>query len=166
MKRVLIAAFAMLTIAAGAVAAEKPAAAADKAATSNKPNFSGEWTMNAAKSNFGQLPAPAKFVRKIQHSEPSLTVIEEQSAGGSDSTTTRRITTDGKSVTLELNGAPALCSSVWDGADLVATTALDTVGLKFTDRMSLSSDGKVLTSKVQIVSPQGDAELIIVFDRQ
>jgi hypothetical protein len=163
MKRVLIAALALL-IAAGAVAADKPAAA--KAATSDKPNFSGEWTMNAAKSNFGQVPAPAKFVRKIQHHEPSLTVIEEQSAGGRDSTTTRKITTDGKSVTLELNGAAALCSSVWDGTDLVATTALDSVGLKFTDRMSLSSDSKTLTSKVQIATPQGDADLIIVFDRQ
>jgi len=164
MKRVLIAAFAMLTIAGGAVAAEKPAA--NKTATSDKPNFSGEWTMNVAKSNFGQVPPPAKFVRKIRHSEPSLTVIEEQTAGGRDSTTTRKITTDGKSVTLELNGAPALCSSVWDGTDIVATTTLDSVGLKFTDRMSLSSDGKVLTSKVQIASPQGDGELIIVFDRQ
>ena len=165
MKRVLIAALAMLTIAAGAVAAEKPAAA-NKAAASEKPNFSGEWTMNAAKSNFGQLPAPVKFVRKIQHSEPSLAIIEEQTAGGGDSTTTRRITTDGKSVTLELNGAAALCSSVWDGKDIVATTTLDTAGLKFTDRMSLSGDGKMLTSKVQIATPQGDAELIIVFDRQ
>jgi hypothetical protein len=164
MKRLFIAALAMLTIAAGAVAAEKPAA--NKAAASDKPNFSGEWTMNGAKSNFGQLPAPTKFVRKIKHSEPSLTVIEEQAAGGRDSTTTRKITTDGKSVTLELNGAAALCSSVWDGTDIVATTTLDSVGLKFTDRMSLSSDGKVLTSKVQIASPQGDGELIIVFDRQ
>ena len=165
MKRVLIAALAMLTISAGAVAANK-SAAANKPAVPEKPNFSGEWTMNAAKSNFGQLPPPAKFVRKIQHSEPSLTVIEEQSASGGDSTTTRKITTDGKSVTLELNGAAALCSSVWDGADIVATTALDSAGLKFTDRMSLSSDGKMLTSKVQIATPQGDADLIIVFDRQ
>jgi hypothetical protein len=113
MKRVLIAALAMLTIVAGAVAANKPAA-------TDKPNFSGEWTMNAAKSNFGQLPAPVKFVRKIKHSEPSLVVIEEQTAGGRDSTTTRKITTD----------------------------------------------GKLLTSKVQITTPQGDADLIIVFDRQ
>jgi hypothetical protein len=164
MKRVLIAVLAMLTIAGGAVAAEKPTAA--KAANTDKPNFSGEWTMNAAKSNFGQLPAPTKFVRKIQHSEPSLTVIEEQSAGGRDSTTTRKITTDGKSVTLELNGAFALCSSVWNGTDIVATTSLDSVGLKFTDRMSLSSDGKTLTSKVQIATPQGDGELTIVFERQ
>ena len=165
MKRVLIAALVILTIAAGAVAADKPAAG-NKAAASEKPNFSGEWKMNVAKSNFGQLPPPAKFVRRIQHSEPSLTVIEEQTAGGRDSTTTRKITTDGKSVTLELNGAPALCSSVWDGTDIVATTALDTVGLKFTDRMSLSPDGRMLTSKVQIASPQGDGELIVVFDRQ
>ena len=164
MKRVLIAALATLTIAAFAVAAEKPAAP-NKAAASLKPNFSGEWTMNAAKSNFGQLPPPTKFVRKIQHSEPSLTVIEEQTAGGSDSTTTRKITTDGKSVTLELNGAAALCSAVWDGTDIVATTTLDSVGLKFTDRMSLSTDGKTLTSKVKIATPQGDGELIIVFDR-
>jgi hypothetical protein len=164
MKRLLIAALAMLTIAAGAAAAEKPAA--NKAGASEKPNFSGEWTMNAGKSNFGQLPPPAKFVRKIQHLEPSLTVIEEQTAGGRDSTTTRKITTDGKSVTLELNGAAALCSSVWDGTDIVATTTLDSVGLKFTDRMSLSSDGKILTSKVQIATPQGDGEMIIVFDRQ
>ena len=91
MKRVLIAALVILTIAAGAVAADKP----NKAAASNKPNFSGEWKMNAAKSNFGQVPPPAKFVRRIQHSEPSLTVIEEQTAGGRDSTTTRKITTAG-----------------------------------------------------------------------
>ncbi len=158
MKRVLIAAFAMLSIAAGAVAA-------NKAIPTDKPNFSGEWVMNVAKSNFGQLPPPAKFVRKIQHSGPSLTIIEEQSAAGNDSTTARRITTDGKSVTLELNGAAAMCSSVWDGNDIVATTSLDSVGLKFTDRMSLSSDGKVLTSKVQMATPQGNADLTIVFDR-
>ena len=165
MKRVLIAALAMLTIAAGAVAATKPAAA-NKPAASDKPNFSGEWTMNTAKSNFGQLPPPATFVRKIQHAEPSLTIIEEQTGGAGQSTTTRKITTDGKSSTLELNGAAAVCSSVWDGNDIIATTILDAVGLKFSDRMSLSSDGKVLTSKVKIGTPQGDAELVIVFDRQ
>ena len=165
MKRVLIAALAMLTIAAGAVAANK-SAVAGKPVAADKPNFSGEWTMNAAQSNFGQLPPPVSFVRKIQHSEPLLTIIEEQTAGGSDSTTTRKITTDGMSTTLELNGAAAICSSIWDGSDIVATTALDSAGLKFTDRMSLSSDGKMLTSKVQIATPQGDAELIIVFDRK
>jgi len=48
MKRVLIAALAILTIAAGAAAADKPKA-------SDKPNYSGEWKMNPAASNFGQV---------------------------------------------------------------------------------------------------------------
>jgi hypothetical protein len=43
---------------------------------------------------------------------------------------------------------------------------MDTVGLKFTDKMSLSADGKSLTSKVLMATSQGDAELTIVFDRQ
>jgi hypothetical protein len=76
------------------------------------------------------------------------------------------VTTDGKPTTLQLNGIAALCSAVWDGSDIVASTVMDAAGLKFTDRMSLSADGKVLTSKVQIGTPQGDAEIAIVFDRQ
>jgi hypothetical protein len=136
------------------------------AAAADKPNFSGEWKMDTAKSSFGQLPPPASFVRKIQHKEPSLIIIEEQSANGMQSATTRSVTTDGKPTTLQLNGIAAICSAVWDGSDIIASTAMDAAGLKFTDKMSLSADGKLLTSKVQIASPQGDAELTIVFSRQ
>jgi hypothetical protein len=158
MKRVLIAALAM-TIAAGAAAADRPKA-------SDKPNYSGEWKMNPATSNFGQFPPPNSFVRKIEHADPTLSLVEDQSAGGTQSTTTRKITTDGKLAALELNGYAAQCSAVWDGKDIVATTNMESVGLKFTDRMSLSADGKTLTSKVQISSSQGDGEVTIVFDRQ
>ena len=159
MKRVLIAAFAILTIAAGA-------AAADKQKASDKPNYSGEWKMNPATSNFGQFPPPNSFVRKIVHTDPTLSIVENQSAGGAESTTTRKITTDGKPAALELNGFAAVCSAVWDGKDIVATNYMESAGLKFTDRMSLSPDGKTLTSKVQINTAQGDGDLTIVFDRQ
>jgi hypothetical protein len=50
MKRALIAVLATMVLAGTAPAADKP-------------NFSGEWSMNAAKSDFGQLPAPTSFVR-------------------------------------------------------------------------------------------------------
>ena len=153
MKRVLLLALSLLALVAVAMAADKP-------------NFSGEWKMDAGKSNFGQLPAPSSFVRKIQHKDPSLIIIEEQSANGAQSTTTRSVTTDGKPATLQLNGIAAMCSAVWDGSDVVASTAMDAAGLKFTDRMSLSADRKVLTSKVKISTPQGDADLTIVFNRQ
>jgi hypothetical protein len=136
------------------------------ATAADKPNWSGEWKMDPAKSNFGQLPPPTSFVRKIQYKDPSLIIVEEQSANGMQSSTTRSVTTDGKPTTLQLNGIAASCSAVWDGSDIVASTVMDAASLKFTDRMSLSADGKVLTSKVQIATPQGDANLTIVFERQ
>jgi hypothetical protein len=165
MKRILVAALAILAFAAGAGAADK-SKAPDQPKAADKPSYSGEWKMNLASSNFGQLPPPDSFVRKIELAGPALSIVEKQSAGGSQSTTTRKLTTDGKPATLDLNGYPAVCSAVWDGKDIVATSSMDSAGLKFTDRMSLSADGKTLTSKVQIASPQGDADLTIVFDRQ
>jgi len=159
MKRVLVAALAILTIAAGAAAADKPKA-------SDKPNYSGEWKMNPAASNFGQFPPPNSFVRKIEHADPALSIVEDQAAGGAQSTTTRKMTTDGKPAALELNGYAAVCSAVWDGKDIVATTNMESAGVKFTDRMSLSADGKTLTSQVQIATSQGGGDLTIVFDRQ
>jgi hypothetical protein len=51
MKAAFCALFA-LTILAGTVAA------------ADKPNFSGDWKMNAAKSNFGPIPGPSSIVRR------------------------------------------------------------------------------------------------------
>jgi hypothetical protein len=129
------------------------------------PNFSGQWKMSAAKSDFGQLPPPTSFVRKIVQAGSSISIVEEQSAGGANSTTTRKLTTDGKAAPLELNGMAAACSAAWAGTDLVATTAMDSAGLRFTDKMSLSADRKTLTSKVHIATPQGEVDVTVVFDR-
>ena len=142
------------------------AAVASAASGSNKPDFSGEWKMNAAKSNYGAVPAPASFVRKITHAEPKLTIVEVQSGGGSDGTVTRKMTTDGKPTVIDINGTPVTCSAAWDGAALIATTAVDSAGVTFKDKMSLSEDGKSLTSIVKVTSSQGEGEITIVFGRQ
>jgi hypothetical protein len=42
------------------------------------PNFSGEWKMNAEKSDFGKLPPTTSFARKIVHVDPSLTIATSQ----------------------------------------------------------------------------------------
>jgi hypothetical protein len=132
----------------------------------NQPNFNGEWKMNPAKSNYAGFPAPASMTRKIELAEPSLVIVENQSGGASDGTTTRTYTTDGKSSAFEINGTAITGSAVWDGAALIVNTSVESAGLTFKDRMSLSADGKELTSVVQIASQQGPAELTIVFDRQ
>lgn len=99
--------FAML---AGAVAA------------ADKPNFSGDWKMNAAKSDFGPLPPPTSLTRKVTHAEPSLSIVEEQQSALGDQNTTRNYTTDGKEVTFLVNGAEVKGSAVWDGETLVVNS--------------------------------------------
>jgi len=153
MRHILLTALAVLAVSSIGSAADQP-------------NFSGEWKMNPAKSNYAGFPAPASMVRKIELAEPSLVIVETQSGGASDGTTTRKYTTDGKPSTFEINGTPIGGSATWDGTALIVNTNVESVGLTFKDRMSLSADGKVLTSVVQIGSQQGPAELTIVFDRQ
>ena len=143
-----------LTILAGTVAA------------ADKPNFSGDWKMNAAKSNFGPIPGPASITRKVTHAEPSLTIVEEQQGDQGTQVTTRKYTTDGKDMTFESSGAVVRGTAVWEGNTLILTSVVDAIGVTFTDKMSLSEDGRTLTSAVHIASAQGDLDLVVVFDKQ
>jgi hypothetical protein len=153
MRHILLAALAMIAVSSIGTAADKP-------------SFSGEWKMNPAKSNYNGFPAPASMVRKISLADTSLVIVENQTGGASDGTTTRNYTTDGKPSAFEINGTPITGSATWDGAAIIVNTIVESVGLSFKDRMSLSADGKELTSVVQIATQQGPAEVTIVFDRQ
>ena len=149
-----LAAFIAVTVLAGV-----PAAA-------DKPNFSGDWKMNVAQSNFGALPGPSSIVRKITHAEPSLVIVEQQEGGLGDQTTTRKYTTDGQDMSFESGGAVVKGNAVWEGDALILTSTVDAMSVKFTDRMTLTGDRRTLVSAVHISSPQGDLDIMIVFDRQ
>lgn len=141
-------------------------ALAGYALAADKPNFSGNWKMNASKSDYGAIPAPESFTRQIDHKEPSIKIVEEQTGPNTTPTSTRAMTTDGKINQVDIGGAPVSLSATWEGNKLTAVTAIDSVGVKFKDTMSLSADGKQLTSNVAIESAQGNAEIKVVFDRQ
>jgi hypothetical protein len=131
----------------------------------DQPNFSGHWKMNSARSNFGSVPAPDSVIRNITHVGSTITIVEEQAASGTAWTSTRTINTDGQPVKFEINGSSVTTAIYWEADNLIADTTID-AGLKFHDRMSLSEDAKTLTSKALVTSYQGEAELIVVFDRQ
>lgn len=131
-----------------------------------KPNFSGEWKMNAAKSNFGVLPPPTSITRSITHAEPALTIVEKQQSGMGDQDSTRKYTTDGSATSFDINGATVKGSAKWTGATLEVESYVEMIGATFVDKMTLSVDGKSLTSQVHISSPQGDLDVTIVFEKQ
>ena len=48
------------------------AAAAKMAVAGDKPDFSGNWKMDADKSVFGPMPPPTSMTCKIYHKDPDL----------------------------------------------------------------------------------------------
>lgn len=131
-----------------------------------KPNFSGQWKMNAARSDFGVLPPPTSITRAITHAEPDLTIDEEQESPLGNQQATRKYKTDGSPSSFDASGATVSTSATWADDVLVVKSAVDAVGLTFNDRMTLSPDGKTLTSQVHITSPMGDVDITVVFEKQ
>src|SRR5260370_33792609 len=87
-----------------------------------KPNFSGEWKLNAAKSEFGPMPAPDKRTDKITHPDPSLKISTTASGAQGEMSFDLSYTTDGKESTNQLRGSPAKSTAKWDADTLGITT--------------------------------------------
>ena len=142
------------------------AIAAHDVPAQSKPDFSGSWKMNAARSDFGLVPAPASIERKITHAEPSLTIVEAQDAGFGVQTVTRAYTTDGKGSTFTSQGADVNGTAIWEGNEVVVTSEVAVAMIKFVDRMILSPDGKTLTSVIKLTSPDGSVDMKVIFEKQ
>src|SRR5581483_1736892 len=132
-----------------------------------KPNFTGEWKLNASKSEFGPMPAPTSRTDKIAHSDPDLKVTTTQSTPNGDATFELKYTTDGES-TNQMRGNPVKSTSKWDGDTLIITSKASFNGtdITFADKWNLSEDGKVLTISRHITAPQGELDQKITLDKQ
>lgn len=139
------------------------------ASAADKPNFSGEWKLNIAKSNFARAPPPASYTRKVMHAEPSITIENIQTgtpAGDLDDTVT--FTTDGKQVSCQSSGADVKSSIRWDENALRLDSKVSVLGMDtaYNEKMTLSDDGKTMTDAVHVRAAQGDLDLTLVFERQ
>jgi hypothetical protein len=139
------------------------------AMAADKPNFSGDWKLNAAKSDFGPIPAPATYTRKVTHAEPSL-IIEDTQTGTplGDQHDTRTYTTDGKEISYQANGADVKGALTWDGDALQINSKASIQGtdIVIKDRITLGDDGKTLTDTAHVSTPQGDLDIKLVFEKQ
>lgn len=142
---------------------------AASASAQTKPNFSGDWKLNTAKSNFGQMPAPTSLTEKITHAEPSLKVLTAQSGDFGDLTSDFSFTTDGKECQNAMGDMFKMTSTVkWDGDILMIDSKMDFQGNAMTgvDKWSLSPDGKTITVQRHFNGPMGEGDAVIVLDKQ
>lgn len=134
-----------------------------------KPNFTGEWRLNAAKSDFGRLPPPASMVRKIDHKDPELKTSTVIQGAQGEVTTSYRYTTDGKESVNMVRGVEIKGSAKWDTTTLVIDSERplpNGAPVKTHEKWSLSEDGKTLTSVSRIAMPQGDLTTVAVLEKQ
>ena len=133
-----------------------------------KPNFTGEWQMDAAKSDFGKFPVPTTILRKIVQNGSDLTIDTTQRASNGEQTARVHYRTDGGETTNQLASGPATSHAFWDGQTLVIRTTMKGKGdleVLMEERWSLSPDGKILTTTSHIETSRGSTDLKLVCDR-
>jgi hypothetical protein len=133
-----------------------------------KPNFSGEWKLNVAKSDFGQMPAPTSMVQKVTHNDPALKVVRTQVGDQGEFTTDSTYTTDGKECINTTRMGESKSTLKWDGDTLVIDTKMDFQGnaVSITSRWTLSAEGKTLTLNQRFSSQMGEGEAKLVLEKQ
>jgi hypothetical protein len=151
------------------------AVAAFLAATSlygqSKPDFSGTWKLNKAKSDLGMMAdrVPEDFTVKIDHKEPEIRIAQPGMRGGTQES---KVTTDGKPAESTTQGPMGEVKSKavakWDGAALTLDVNREMGGntMSQSDRWTLSEDGKILTIARKMSGPMGEMELKQVLEKQ
>jgi hypothetical protein len=134
----------------------------------SKPNFSGEWKLVPAKSDFGMMPAPTSGVQKITHNDPELKVVATQTSDMGTDTTESSYTTDGKECVNKGRMGDVKSTLKWDGNALVIESKMDFQGneIAITNRWTLSEDRKTLTVNMHFASAMGDGDARSVFEKQ
>ena len=152
--------------AATAVAGMKPATAAPVAGA--KPNYTGTWKLNVAKSDFGPIPGPDTRVDVIEHNDPTLKVSSTQEGPQGKQDVTLNFTTDGKEVTNTPGGLEVKSTGGWEANNLVLNAKLkfqdNDVAIKTT--WLLSEDGKTLTQSQHMATPMGEFDQKMIFEKQ
>jgi hypothetical protein len=135
-----------------------------------KPNFTGTWTLDLTKSDFGQLPPPESMVLVIEHKEPTIRVKSTQRSAEGEVANDRTLTTDGKPNrnNIRMVGAEQVVTSTskWDGAKFVTTYPIDMQGttINFVDTWDVS--GTILTILREVTTPDGVITVKSVFVRK
>lgn len=137
-------------------------------AASAATNFSGNWKINAAKTDVGPLPAPEKYEQKIDHQDPSLKFTINQASQMGEFTSDHVYTTDGAECINKVRGNEIKSKVTWEGDKLKfgSKTSYQGADVLFLDKWTLSADGKVLTIDRHITSPQGEIDVKYVLDKQ
>lgn len=129
-----------------------------------KPNFSGEWKVDAAKSDFGDMPAPSALTMQVVHEEPKLAVKQYQSGGPmGEMTADLTYSNDGSETKNKVRGNDLSSTSKWAGDSLKIVTKIGPITV--TETWKLSGGGRSLDILREMSSDQGTSTMKLVFTK-
>jgi uncharacterized protein (TIGR00369 family) len=131
-----------------------------------KPDFTGTWTFNPAKSVL-QIPAPDATVFAVDHREPALRISRTHIVGEKQDTFSLDLTTDGREVAVDRADVRLRARAYWDGDTLVFDTTLVRAGEEATNvvRYTLSSDRRAFVAEERFRSASLNYDNIWTLDR-
>ena len=135
------------------------------AAQSKLPDFDGNWKLNAAKSDGGPRPLAEGMTVKWSSNGAEFEVLHQMPNGEM----LLKLRSDGKEAVNRMpNGVEMKSTHRIEDGVLLGEYRIHAERAEMTqlDRISLSADGKTMTTDREIKTPQGGLKQKLVFDRQ
>ena len=133
-----------------------------------KPNFTGVWKLNVAKSDFGPLPGPESETDTIDHKDPNLRLAVVRAGAQGNQTYALNLALDGKEQTNKLGDQEVKTTAQWEGPALIVVTKLmfqdNEVLIK--SAYTMAPDGKTVNVAAHLSSAMGEADQKLVFEKQ
>jgi hypothetical protein len=151
-------------------AARSGVKAAPRPAAVMRPDFSGTWVLDTARSEFGQIPGGRPLARTdvIVHRDPQLAqTLYLRLVGGPDTTRYRYATDSTRAVHRVENRD--IEAHVWWAGDtlrLESMSKLMMFEMWLRERWTLSPDGRTLTMSRHITYPLGKGDQKLLFVKQ
>lgn len=143
--------------------------AASLACAQPKPNFSGTWKQDHAKSTFSNLPAPISVTDIITHKEPNLHLTQTVVGPQGDSVTSEHdFSTEGREQSGKSRNYTEKNTVQWEGNSLVFINRRDYNGREKVIReiWTLSEDRKALTKQRFTQGAKGEVKQTFVLEKQ
>lgn len=135
----------------------------------SKPNFTGTWQSDNSKSDFGGQPLPGKITRQVTQQGDLITMSATAEGPQGENKTDAKYVVDGKTETVNNTRlGPARSIATWKGDILEISTKLEIQGtaISSVETWTLSENGKVLTTKGSVTTPQGNLKTTLVMNKQ
>ena len=140
-----------------------------------KPNLTGEWKLNVAASDFGDVPPPTRQIEVVTQAGDEFAIAITIEREEMKQNYTLRFQAGGAEMPLAMGSFPEDApfrilgvKGAWQGGVLVVTERVSFQGAEgtLTANYSLSGDGKVLRKTTHVVMDAGAFDTKTVYDKQ